>query len=98
MDRLTEYRKDLKRYEYKQDENGYCFIQEGQIVNKLGQLEDLMEKYEIRSIEELEEIIKENQKLKSKLSRWLELLETDGIDSKNMVACDIQAILKEVNK
>lgn len=43
MNRLTEYRKDLKRYEYKQDERGYCFIQEGQIVNKLGKLEDLEE-------------------------------------------------------
>jgi hypothetical protein len=43
MNRLTEYRKDLKRYEYKRDEKGYCFIQEGQIVNKLGQLEDLEE-------------------------------------------------------
>ena len=36
--------------------------------------------------------------MKRNLQRWLELLETDGIDSKNMVACDIQAILKEVNK
>ena len=43
MNRLTEYRKDLKRYEYKQDERGYCFIQEGQIVNKLGKLEDIEE-------------------------------------------------------
>ena len=59
MNRLTEYRKDLKRYEYKQDEKGYCFIQEGQIVNKLGKLEDLIEKYEINSIEELEEILKD---------------------------------------
>lgn len=41
--RLTEYRKDLKRYEYKLDEKGYCFISEGQIVNKLGKLEDLEE-------------------------------------------------------
>lgn len=41
MSRLTEFRKDLNRYEYKQDERGYCFIQEGQIVQKLGKLEDL---------------------------------------------------------
>ena len=44
MERLTEFRKDLNRYEYKQDEKGYCFIQEGQIINKLGKLEDLEEK------------------------------------------------------
>lgn len=43
MSRLTEFRKDLNRYEYKQDERGYCFIQEGQIVQKLGKLEDLEE-------------------------------------------------------
>lgn len=43
MSRLTEYREDLKRYEYKQDEKGYCYISEGQIVNKLGKLEDLEE-------------------------------------------------------
>lgn len=43
MSRLTEYRKDLKRYEYKQDERGYCYIGEGQIVNKLGELEDLID-------------------------------------------------------
>ena len=59
MNRLTEYRKDLKRYEYKRDERGYCFIQEGQIVNKLGKLEDLLEKFDIESIEELEEIIQD---------------------------------------
>jgi len=57
MNRLTEYREDLKRYEYKDDERGYCYISEGQIVNKLGELEDLMEKYEIESIEALEDTI-----------------------------------------
>lgn len=36
--------------------------------------------------------------LKETLSRWLELLETDGIDSKNMVANDIQHILEEIKK
>ena len=41
--RLTEYREDLKRYEYKEDEKGYCWISEGQIVQKLGKLEDLEE-------------------------------------------------------
>ena len=59
MSRLTEYREDLKRYEYKRDCKGYCFLCEGQILNKLGQFEDLMEKYEIKSIEELEEILKD---------------------------------------
>ncbi len=34
--------------------------------------------------------------LKEKLQRWLELLETDGIDSKNMVATDIQKLLEEI--
>ena len=32
------------------------------------------------------------------LERWLELLETDGIDSKNMVATDIQRLLEEIGK
>ena len=36
--------------------------------------------------------------IKDNLSRWLELLETDGIDSKNMVANDIQHILEEIEK
>jgi len=34
----------------------------------------------------------------NKLNRWLELLETDGIDSKNMVATDIQQLLEEIDK
>lgn len=50
MSRLTEYRKDLKRYEYKQDERGYCFIQEGQIVQKLGKLEDLEEEIGVNNL------------------------------------------------
>lgn len=41
---------------------------------------------------------KENKKLKSKLNRWLELLESDGINSKNMVATDIQQLLEEIDK
>ena len=36
--------------------------------------------------------------IKETLERWLELLSTDGIDSKNMVANDIQYILKEIKK
>ena len=36
--------------------------------------------------------------IKETLARWLALLETDGIDSKNMVATDIQHILEEINK
>ena len=48
---------------------------------------------------ELEEKLEKQKKLfTSKLERWLELLESDGINSKNMVACDIQHILEEVNK
>lgn len=34
----------------------------------------------------------------SKLERWLELLESDGINSKNMVATDIQQLLEEIDK
>lgn len=85
----------------KKEKYGYASLETGQISecsDKLGQLEDLMEKYEINSIEALEELIKENNKLKSNLNRWLALLETDGIDSKNMVATDIQHILEEINK
>lgn len=33
-----------------------------------------------------------------KLERWLELLETDGINSKSMVANDIQQVLKELRR
>lgn len=58
MSRLTEYRTDLKRYEYKEDEKGYCWISEGQIVKKLGQLEDVLEKYNVEDVEELEKILK----------------------------------------
>jgi hypothetical protein len=36
--------------------------------------------------------------IKDTLSRWLDLLETECIDSKNMVATDIQKILEELNK
>lgn len=43
----------------------------------------------------LEEQEKENKRT---LERWLELLETDGIDSKNMVATDIQQLLEEIGK
>ena len=45
-------------------------------------------------------IIKESRRvvreIPTKLERWLELLETDGIDSKNMVATDIQRLLEEI--
>ena len=44
------------------------------------------------------ERLKRLAKLETKLTRWLELLETDGIDSKNMVANDIQHILEEIGK
>ena len=89
MNRLTD---KLKNGDY------ICGIIKGGFVDKLGKLEDLTEKYEIKSIEELEEILKENKKLKSNLARWLELLESDGINSKNMVATDIQQLLEEIDK
>ena len=57
MRRLTEFRKDLNRYEYKQDERGYCFIQEGQLVQKLGKLEDLEEQIGC-PLEEIVEFVK----------------------------------------
>ena len=36
--------------------------------------------------------------MKHKLKRWLELLKTDGCNSKLMVANDIQALLEEIEK
>lgn len=58
----------------------------------------------IEDIQELtllkQAIIKESRRvvreIPTKLERWLELLETDGIDSKNMVANDIQRLLEEI--
>ena len=47
---------------------------------------------------ENEKLKKENDNFKSQLNRWLELLRTDGINSKLMVANDIQAILNDINK
>jgi len=47
---------------------------------------------------ENEELKKENYNFKAQLNRWLELLRTDGINSKLMVANDIQAILNDINK
>ena len=46
-------------------------------------------------IKESRRVIKE---IPTKLERWLELLRTDGINSKTMVANDIQYILKEIKK
>lgn len=47
-------------------------------------------------------LIKESRRvvreIPNKLERWLELLSTDGINSKSMVANDIQYILKEIKK
>lgn len=37
-------------------------------------------------------------RLETKLTRWLALLESDGINSKNMVATDIQKLLEEIDK
>ena len=36
--------------------------------------------------------------IKSNLERWLALLESDGINSKNMVATDIQQLLEEIDR
>ena len=78
MNRLTEYRKDLKRYEYKLDERGYCYISEGQIVNKLGKLEDILEKHNI-SNENLEQILTEYEAIENaNPSEALECLENIG--------------------
>ena len=95
MIRLTSKDRHIRFIGFKQRNAGEQKIAD--IYDKLGQLEDLMEKYEINSIEALEETLKENKKLKSNLARWLALLETDGIDSKNMVATDIQCLLKQLN-
>ena len=44
------------------------------------------------------ERLKRLAKLETKLTRWLELLQADGINSKNMVATDIQQLLEEIDK
>ena len=52
-------------------------------------------KVEIKTI--VYDLLEEQEKeIKRTLERWLDLLETDGINSKSMVANDIQAILKEI--
>ena len=38
----------------------------------------------------------DKKEIKRTLERWLALLETDGIDSKSMVATDIQRLLEEI--
>lgn len=44
------------------------------------------------------DVLEEQEKeYKRNLERWLALLETECIDSKNMVATDIQKILEELN-
>jgi len=48
--------------------------------------------------EVIETELKNYEKVKRKLNRWLELLHTDGINSKCMVANDIQALLEEIEK
>lgn len=45
----------------------------------------------------VQDMLKEkDEAYKKKLNRWYELLKTDGINSKLMVANDIQALLKEL--
>jgi hypothetical protein len=44
----------------------------------------------------LDLVLQLKNQVEEKLQRWLELLETDGIDSKNMVAVDIQRLLEEI--
>lgn len=44
----------------------------------------------------LKNACKITDKIESYLNRWYELLKTDGINSKLMVANDIQALLKEL--
>ena len=46
-------------YDYAREENGFTLSNDIQIMNKLGQLEDLMESYEIKSIEDLNVILAE---------------------------------------
>ena len=46
----------------------------------------------------LEQLGKLEDTMIHKLERWLELLKTDGINSKTMVANDIQHILEEMKK
>ena len=58
--RLTEWQIDLQRYEYKRDEKGYCFLSEGQLVNKLGQLEDDEEELKLRDLHEFLQCLEPN--------------------------------------
>lgn len=55
MSRLT---KKIENPQYSNDYDMLC-AHDYHVLNKLGKLEDLMEKYEINSIEELEEILKD---------------------------------------
>ena len=50
--------------------------------------------------EQIEQELKEEIKkfYQPKLERWLELLSTDGCNSKSMVMNDIQFMLKEINE
>lgn len=52
-----------------------------------------MFKEELDYFETIEKIL---NRIESNLNRWYELLKTDGINSKLMVANDIQAVLKEL--
>ena len=51
-----------------------------------------------KSCDIIEKELKFADTMKHKLERWLELLESDGINSKNMVATDIQQLLEEIEK
>ena len=47
----------------------------------------------------VEDMLKQqNDKFKAKLTRWLDLLQTDGCNSKSMVMNDIQFLLKEIKE
>lgn len=49
-------------------------------------------------LEENKELKDNNARFIKKCERWLELLKTDGCNSKLMVANDIQAMLEEIEK
>ena len=57
-----------------------------------------LEKEERKSKNKYDNLKKEKARFLKKCERWLELLRTDGINSKLMVANDIQAILNDVKK
>lgn len=82
MERLTKKYENTNWYDYKSQ------IKTEQIIDKLGKLEDIMEKYDIESIEELEVLVDTNQYETENIYKIVELekqikvLEKENIELK----------------